>query len=538
MVKIRVTTFIVLLLLSWNSLAQVNRYMVFFTDKTGTPHSVSSPLTFLSQKALDRRAAQNISVVEEDLPVAPSYVQGIRDAGATVLYKTKWMNGVLVECTSTDAENLTGLSFVNSVQYVAPGGRPPANGRIKMSRKFKDVESGFASTDVQLSLLGMDKMHSNGYKGEGILIAVLDAGFPGADTISYFKHVFTDGRFDATTSYDFVSGGSNVFRHHNHGTNVWSTIAAFKEDVFVGGAYKANFVLFVTEDAPTEYRVEEYNWLFAAEHADSLGVDVITTSLGYSTFDDPQMNYTQSQMDGETTVITRASKIAANKGMAVVASAGNEGNNSWGIITAPADGKNVLAVGAVTSAGVRSSFSSLGPSADGRFKPDVAALGSSVSVLRPDGIIGTSNGTSFAGPLTASLVAGYWQKYPELSAQQVLDTIRSRGHQFNSPDNFLGFGIPSFHYVITSVEPGLASDFIKVFPNPAKNHVMIEFPDKKVIDFTVSITDARGSVQTVYPMHVEGQKFMVDISEKKNGLYLIKIIRDSKFSIHKILKVD
>lgn len=511
--------------------------MVFFTDKTNTPYSTSSPLNFLSQKAIDRRAAQNIAVIAEDLPITPAYIQGLKNIGIKVLYKTKWMNGVLVECTASDSQVISGLSFVSSVQYVAPGGRPVSNGRIRSSNKFKDVEQTSATTDMQLSMLAMDKMHSNGFRGQGMLIAIMDGGFQGADTISYFKHVFTEGRFNSNVSYDFVSGGSNVFRHHNHGTNVWSIIAGYKTGVFVGGAYEANFVLFVTEDVGSEYRIEEYNWLFAAERADSLGVDVINTSLGYNTFDDSQMNYTKLQMDGETAVITRATTLAASKGMAVVVSAGNEGAKSWSIITAPADGKNVLAVGAVTSTGLKSSFSSVGPSADGRIKPDVAALGSGVAIVNTNGSVGSGSGTSFAGPLTASLVAGYWQKLRSLSVPALFDTIRKTGTQFSLPDNSLGFGIPSFHYIITSIEEP-KNGFLNVYPNPAQTEIILEFTDNQDFDFSVSVVDSHGSVHLIHPNWVEGTKFKVDLSLFPSGVYVLKCTRNRQSSIYKIIKVD
>lgn len=541
--KIKIAAYLVLFLLSWSSVAQVNRYMVFFNDKNGTPHSVSSPLTFLSQRAIDRRAAQNISIIEEDLPVTPLYVQSIRDAGVTVLYKTKWMNGVLVECTSSDATSIAGLAFVKSVEQVAPGGRPPTNGRKRSSRKFNDASASVQVTDMQISMLGMEEMHASGYRGEGMLMAIIDAGFPGADTISFFRHVFDDGRFHAEGSYDFVFGLSNVFDHYSepdqrHGTWVWSTIAAFKKDVFTGGAYKADFVLFVTEDTPTEYRIEEYNWLFAAERADSLGVDIISTSLGYNTFDDSNMNYSKPQMDGETAVITRASAMAANKGMAVVVSAGNEGNNSWGIITAPADGKNILAVGSVSASGVRSSTSSKGPSADGRFKPDVAAMGSSVSVVLANGTLGTQSGTSFAAPLMASLVAGYWQKLPDLTAQQLLDTIRRRGNQFDNPDNFLGFGIPSFYSSVTTAVNKPIENFVNIYPNPVSSEVWLEFLDGKDLNFKTLLVDARGAVQTLHPNQLEKQKFQIDLSNQPAGIYLLKLSRGSTIFTHKIFKVD
>ncbi len=536
--RIKLTLFFILFTCGF-SYSQVNRYMVFFNDKAGTPHAISAPETFLSERAIQRRSNQSIGVIEQDLPVTPSYVEEVRTAGATILYKTKWMNGVLVECAESLLSTVETLPGVSAVEFVAPGGRPSPGARIKSAGKFKDVAEGAAATDVQLAMLGMDEMHTAGYRGEGILIAILDAGFPGADTVSFFKHIFDEGRFDAATSYDFVSGGSNVFRHHNHGINVWSTIGAYKPNEFVGGAYKANFILFVTEHAPTEYRVEEYNWLFAAERADSAGVDVINTSLGYRTFDDSNMNYSVDDMDGETTVITRAANIAASKGIALVASAGNEGSAMPTTIGGPADSENLLAVGAVTSAGVITSFSSIGPSSDGRIKPDVAALGSLVSVIKPDGTMGSSNGTSFAGPLTASLVAGVWQLLPGLSAQELLETIRASASQSSNPDNFLGYGIPDFRYVITSTDSEISAGFVSVFPNPVLNHVSIEFMDKIQFDqVVITLIDSRGVVSNVEASRATNGELQLDLSGQKPGLYLLRLQRGHQLSVRKILKIE
>ncbi len=511
--------------------------MVFFNDKSGTPHTTSNPETFLSERALERRSNQNIGVIEQDLPVTPLYVEDVRNTGATVLYRTKWMNGVLVECDQSLKATLEALLSVSSVELVAPGARP--SGRIRSSGKFKDVTESAGVTDVQLSMLGIDEMHIAGYKGEGKLIAIMDAGFPGANTATPFQHIFNESRFDAATSYNFVSGGSNVFSQDSHGTHVFSIMGAYIPDSFIGGAYKANFILFITEHAATEYRVEEYNWLFAAERADSAGVDVINTSLGYRLFDDSNMDYSVDDMDGQTAIITRAAEIASSKGIAVVVSAGNEGGAVPTTIGAPADGESVLSVGAVSSAGVITSFSSIGPSFDGRIKPDVVALGSLVSLINSSGNIATGNGTSYASPLIASLVTGIWQMFPELSAQELLDTIRNRASQSNNPDNFLGYGIPNFTFVITAIDSEEPADFISVFPNPTLNQVKIEFLGSSQSEkIRIELFDARGSVSYVKAVPVNEKEFLIDLSSHKPGLYLLRCMRGSQLSVHKILKLE
>ena len=531
--------FILFVLASGAVQAQVNRYMVFFKDKVGTPHTISTPETFLSNRSLQRRTKQNIAVIEQDLPVTPAYVTAVKNTGATVLYKTKWMNGVLVECDASLIPTLQNLVQVNSVLYVAPGTRPAPGGKVRASSKFKETDGEAGATDLQLSMLGVNDMHTAGYRGEGKLIAILDAGFPGVNTALPFQHIFNESRFDAATSYDFVSGSSNVFSKSNHGTHVLSIVGASIPGSFTGGAYKANFILFVTEYAPSEYRVEEYNWLFAAERADSAGVDVINTSLGYSTFDDASMSYSKSQMDGQTAVITRAANIASSKGIAVVVSAGNEGSLSWGIISAPADSKNVFTVGSVNTAGVKVPSSSTGPTADGRIKPDVVALGSGVSIISPSGDISSGGGTSYAAPLITSLVAGVWQMLPDLTVKQLLDTIRNRSSQFPTPDNFLGYGIPSFTSVVTAIQPESPVVFASVYPNPVVRDLKITLTENIQPDqLRIHVFDAKGlSSQTNYSIS-GANELLMDFSNQKPGLYLLRLQRGNQVSIHKVMKIE
>lgn len=521
-----------------DSVAQVNRYMVFFKDKSGTPYTISSPEAFLSNRSIQRRTNQNISVTEQDLPVNPVYVTNIRNTGATVLYKTKWMNGLLVECDASLIPSIQNLVCVSSTAYVAPGSRPAPGGKVKSSNKFKESDNEAAATDVQLSMLGMNDMHTAGYRGEGKLIAILDAGFPGVNTATPFQHIFNESRFDAATSYDFVSGSSNVFAKNSHGTHVLSIVGGYVPNSFLGGAYKANFILFITEYAPNEYRVEEYNWLFAAERADSAGADVINTSLGYNTFDDSQMDYSKSQMDGQTAVITRAANVAASKGIAVVVSAGNEGSSNWGIISAPADSPNVFTVGSVNSQGIKVSSSSTGPTADGRIKPDVVALGSGVSIVTPAGDISSGGGTSYAAPLITSLVAGVWQKFPDLAVQELFDTIRNRASQFSSPDNFLGFGIPNFTDIITAIEPETSEPFATVYPNPVLDNLKITITNMDQLKLTISVFDSKGMRCNLETSTADNNAISLDFSSQKTGLYLLRLQKGNQVSMHKILKVE
>ncbi|MBX2957181.1 MAG: S8 family peptidase [Cyclobacteriaceae bacterium] len=538
---IRFYIFFILMLFLSVSHAQVNQYMVFFADKSGTPYSVSNPSAYLSSKAIQRRAIQNIPVVESDLPVNPAYITNIENTGASVIYKTKWMNGVLVSCDASLLPAINALPEVSSIEYVSPGAHPSAGGRKKSVKEKKDTKE--AATDNQLSLLGIDEMHADGHRGEGVTIAVFDGGFSGANLTAPFTHIFSENRFDAVASYDFVHGGHEVFQYDDHGTRVWSVIAAYSPGSFIGGAYKANFQLYVTEDVPTEYRVEEYNWLFAAERADSAGVDIINSSLGYNIdFDDASMDYSTGQMDGETAIITRAAQFAADKGMLVVTSAGNEGlDASWRIITAPADGRDVLAVGSVNSFMVRSPTSSVGPTADGRIKPDLVALGSGTSVVRANGSITTGSGTSFSAPLVTGLAAGLWQRQPGLSNKKLIEAIRMSASLAPNPDNFLGYGLPNYTAAKHYIEQVEQEELFAVFPNPI-THDTLTIRPKNPEDLTpvvILLVSAQGQIirdQNVNFTWLNNQ-YTADLSFLSAGIYLIRIQAGEQVFVYKIVKI-
>ncbi|GIV35843.1 MAG: serine protease [Cyclobacteriaceae bacterium] len=452
---------ILLLVSLWTAAqAQVNRYAVFFRDKAGTPYSISNPSAFLSQRALDRRTKNQVNITEADLPISPAYTDNLRNVGATVLFTSRWFNAAIVQCANSLLPALLALPEVSRVELVAPGPRPTAGGRVAGPGNTAEV------TDTQLSMHGLNMMHQDGGNGQGVFVAVFDSGFSGADTLSAFFHVFNEGRVPHGFAFNMVYGGNHVFGFDDHGTAVWSVIAAQVPGTFTGGAPKATFMLAVTEDVNSEYRIEEYNWAVAAERADSAGVDVINTSLGYNTFDDPSMNYQPRDMNGETAVISRAAAMAAARGMVVVVSAGNEGARPWQIITAPADAAQVLATGNVNSSGIKNASSSIGPSADGRIKPDVAALGTGVSVYRANGNQGTLTGTSLAAPLTTSLVAGLIQLFPEAGAAEIATAVRMGASQAGAPDNLIGYGIIDYAGSRSILESHLTEPALQVFPNP------------------------------------------------------------------------
>jgi subtilisin family serine protease len=389
-------------------------------------------------------------------------------------------------------------------------------------------------------MIGISDMHSAEVRGEGMVIAVFDAGFEGVNVIEPFQHIFSEGRLNTDVSYDFVYDAPDVFRHDDHGTAVFSVIAAYSADAFTGGAYKANYQLYVTEDVGSEYRIEEYNWLFAAERADSAGVDIINSSLGYNTFDDSDMNYSKAELDGKTAVVSQAAQLASERGIIVVASAGNEGNNSWGLITPPADNEYVLVAAGVNDGGVRSQTSSTGPSSDGRIKPDVAALGVSVSVVRPSGSIGTMSGTSFSAPLITSLVAGVWQRYSDLKNTEVMDAIRSSASQADNPDIFLGYGIPNFKAVVNKIEWKPQENLVDVFPNPVTDTLTIRPQNPtEVTSCRLEIITLQG--QTIADQQIDfdwlNRNFQTDCSELSSGMYFLRIWLNQKIFSYKLIKL-
>jgi serine protease AprX len=529
--------FVIFLLVFHVGQAQVNRYMVFFKDKSGSSYSISNPEAFLTTRSIDRRNKQGIPVTEQDLPVNETYVQGVKDAGASPFFRTRWMNGVLIQCNAALIPTIVELPFVDHVEFVAPNERLNA-GRKKVTQRAKGLKSGEA-TQAQLALNGIDDMHNEGLHGENMVIAIFDAGFNGVDATLPFQHIVSEGRINLEVSQDFVFNSDDIFQYDEHGTEVFSVIAAYQEGVFVGGAYKARYQLYVTEDVSTEYRVEEYNWLFAAERADSAGVDVVNSSLGYYDFDDNSMNYPKSAMDGKTTVVTRAAQLLADRGVVVVCSAGNEGGINWQIITAPADAVDVLAIGSVDENGVRAGSSSKGPTADNRIKPDVMALGDGTSVIKPSGALGSASGTSLASPLITSLVAGVWQKYPDLTNKEVISVIRRSASLANAPNNLYGYGIPNFESIKSYIDH-IEEDPFDVFPNAFMDTITIKpFSPALVNKCSVELVSSQGKLVLKDEISFTRQKpsFLANLSAFSAGVYILRLEWNGKLYTHKLTKL-
>ncbi len=504
--------------------AQTQYYFVAFADKEGNGYSLQAPEAFLSQQAITRRASQNITLIEQDLPVTASYVNQLALMGAKVFETSKWFNGVIIKSTQLLAEQLKQLSFVSDVVYLAPQNYA---GRRAQKQDLTDTSQAPTDSLFQNKILGADAMHEQGFFGQGVRVAVFDGGFRKVNSIAAFAKLYNDNRVVYT--YDFVSKSSDVYQYSDHGTKVLSLMAADLTYSYQGIAPGAEYMLMVTENVPSEYRIEEYYWLIAAERADSAGVDIISSSLGYNTFDDPAMNYLPEDMDGSTTIVTRAAQIASEKGMVVVNSAGNSGNTAWQIITAPADMHQGLAVGSIQANYAVSSFSSRGPTADNRIKPDVVALGSQAYLLSEQGTVTVGSGTSFSCPQVAALMAGVWQAYPELPALQLVEATRVTASNAALPDNDMGYGIPGFEAIKNYIEAINGIESVQVYPNPVTNKsaLNIKFVNPaKTNQADVKLYDATGKliVARNYAITWGQNQATLNLSSLTKGIYFLKIV--------------
>ncbi|MFM7176276.1 MAG: S8/S53 family peptidase [Bacteroidota bacterium] len=542
-------------LLPLMSVGQSSRHVVFLTDKNNSPYSVSNPSAFLSQASINRRINQNITITTQDLPVNPSYISAVSSTGATILNRSKWFNSVTVEVSSPSMlSTILALPFVSgsaNVGRYSYSGVPsrkmvvePATQKIESQTPNRTTAFNYGNSLNQVAMLGGDAMHAAGFTGEGILIAVLDAGFSNANNIAPLDSLFASGRIVGT--WDFVDNEQDVFDDDAHGSMVLSVMGGNSPGELIGTAPHASYLLLRSENAPAEAIIEEYNWASAAEYADSAGAKIINSSLGYTVFDDPSQNHTYANLDGNTTPITIAADIASSKGMVVCNSAGNEGNGSWFRISAPADADSILAVGAVDAGGLNVGFSGKGPSADGRVKPDVSAVGFGTIVADPwngTGVFGGS-GTSFSSPLIAGMVATLWQCSPNATSQAIIDAIRQSGTISSNPDSLLGYGIPDFVMacqMLSGINPALTADgeALIIDGNPFSNELVFSYFSKTASTGTVSLNDITGrivwqSTMDIAPM--SNNKTTIPTTNLSKGVYMLSISSGSGVQTKQVIK--
>jgi hypothetical protein len=530
------------IIFSFNASAQEDAW-VYFNNKPNFQFYFDNPLSMLSQRALDRRINQNIALDLKDVPIFQLYIDQISAAnGITVMAKSKWLNCLHIRGTVDDINALTTFSFVQKVRFANAslniGGKLSAYNKNNKNRKVNknlDVQTTFnyGNSNNQIQMLNGNVLHQQNYTGVGKIIAVIDAGFPGVDVLPAFQRLRDNNLI--LGGYDFVNRNEDIYGDNSHGTLVLSTMGGYVDNQLVGTAPDAAYYLFRTEDAITENPIEESLWVEAAETADSLGVDVINTSLGYFDYDNASYSYTYEDMNGITSFISRGADIAFSRGMVVVVSAGNSGSTNNPYIAVPGDALNVLTVGAVNSTEQYAAFSSIGPTFDQRIKPDVMAQGQSAVVCNQNGNIVTASGTSFSGPITAGLVACLWQALPTKTNAEITQFIKSSSDNYTTPTAQFGYGIPDFSLALTSalsIENFSHSHFI-LTPNPTRGDLTISFPEK-IENATISIYNALGQliVQKSSPKNL----FSIDMNNFSNGVYLYSIQSNALNQNGKIIK--
>ncbi|HMM10900.1 MAG TPA: S8 family serine peptidase [Bacteroidales bacterium] len=529
-----------------------NTYYVQFTDKSGSPYSVDNPSAFLTQRAIQRRIRQNIPVTENDIPVNPQYLSGVAGTGATMLFPTKWLNGVTIQTTSQQVLNaIAALPYVLSIKTLT---EEPLKHQIK--KKLFDEAMEIFEADMsaqpkssaglydygtglnQITQINGVPLHANGFRGEGMVIGILDGGFSGANTHIAFDSIRNNGQILGTI--DFTQPGGNVYTESSHGTAVLSTIASNRPGQLIGTAPKASFWLLKSEYVLSEHLIEEYNWVSAAEFADSVGVDIINSSLGYIDFDWPQWNHDYSHMNGQTAIVTIGADIASSKGILVVNSAGNSGsNNSFPYIGAPADGFKVFSIGAVDASGIRASFSSIGPTYDGRIKPDIMAQGQGTALTGSNNSFTFGNGTSFSSPIIAGMSACLWQAKPNFTNMQIKQAIMQSGSTAGNPSNTFGYGIPDFVAAanwLTSIDTGLHdAQMMVIYPNPFDQKVQIRLNELRPLSVSVYDLFGRQILHTVLT-DINKAYLTTRLESLSAGTYLLLVVGPEHHQQIKLVK--
>ncbi|WP_434035361.1 S8 family serine peptidase [Formosa sp. 4Alg 33] len=533
--------FLVLLVFTGQTYAQEDAW-VYLTDKPNVSEALANPSSILTQKAIARKQRHGIPIDARDVPVNEAYISQLKSqTGITVLAKSKWFNSVYVRGISLEnIKDLSELPFVDAIDF-ADTSLNTSTSRTrqvlsKTSVEDTRVDFTYGDSQNQVEMINVDALHTAGYTGKGITIAVLDSGFPNVNTMQAFQRLRDQGNL--LGGYDFVDRTEDIYANttSSHGTLVLSSMAAYIENEYVGTAPDASYYIFNTEDPDSESPAEESYWVEATERADSLGVDMINTSLGYNLFDNAKYNYTTADMNGKVAFISKGASIAVEKGILVVVSAGNSGATSWRTVTAPADSPDILSIGAVNAFGEYVSFSSQGGEAQvGYQKPDVVARGGATFLVNENDQIVQYNGTSFSSPIMCGGIASLWQSIPEVSATMVMNLVRESGSQYSNPDDFLGYGIPDL---------ALAKDFalsinddvmeaIRFYPNPVSTVLNLVLPSSlETLEY--AIYNQLG--QQVSQHAMQGNSKTIDVSGLSHGVYILKLSSRSNSKSFKFIK--
>jgi subtilisin family serine protease len=526
--------------------AQYSKYIIKFTNKTGTSGTLNNPSVFLSAKSIARRTRYNIGYDSTDLPVVVSYLDSLKAAGAvTVISYSKWLNQALI--STTDAAALIKINKLSFIQSAKPASfRPtvvyPTIDKFKLDITTQAQQQNntvstqtdalaYGSSYGQVHIHKGETLHNLGFQGQGITIAILDAGFNNYTVLGAFDSLRKNKQI--LGEYDFVKNETSVTEDHPHGMWCFSIMAANIPGSYVGTAPKASYYLFRTEDAATEFPIEEHHWVVAAEKADSLGVDMISSSLGYSTFDDPSLNHSYADMNGKSTMITIGADLAAKKGILVCNSAGNDGTDAWKYIIAPSDGFNVMSVGAVNVAGVPAAFTSYGPSADGRIKPNVASVGQMTYIIQTNNTVVQGSGTSFSNPNMAGLIACLWQAFPEFNNLKIIDAVQKSCPTYATPNDRIGYGIPDMQVAYTillqqRLEKQLQNNWVSISPNPVIYNPMVLVKAPATGTLQLQLTDMIGRSLFTYSNAVTlNQIYSVSLSTMNylpKGIYNLRVM--------------
>lgn len=509
---------------------------VYFKDKPNAQTFLDNPATMLSQRALDRRTNQNIALDLTDVPVEDTYINQVKlSTGITVMAQSKWLNALHIRGAEANILALKTFSFVDKVVFAnrtlnVSSKKVSENQTSQTKNKLKTtINYAYGTSANQIQMLNGQVLHQQNKTGSGKIIAVLDAGFPGVNTAQPFKRLIDNNQI--LGGYDFVNRNEDFFTGDDHGTMVLSTMGGYKENALIGTAPDASYYLFITEYDPTENPVEESYWVEAAEKADALGVDIITTSLGYFKFDNPNYSHNYSDMNGSTNFISRGAEIAFSKGIIVVASAGNEGATSEPHIGGPADAVSVITVGAVTASKTKTGFSSIGPSYDGRVKPDVMALGSSAVVSDTAGNIGVADGTSFSCPIMAGMIACLWQAFPSKTNKEIRQMVLQSADRYSAPNYNYGYGIPNFGSTLGTATFEASKSLFSIYPNPAQTTVSFLFENNTA---SVSVYSILG--QKVIEKQITNQNPVLSVENLKSGLYFYTFDSDDLHKTGKLIK--
>ncbi len=520
------------------------KYWIYFSDKNNSTYSKYKPDQFLSQRSIDRRAKFNITINETDIPVCDEYIQELNNLSISIEVQSRWLNAVSAFLNDDQIIKISQLSFVSQISIVnkysaVDENTLPLNNQVfYKTAAVTDITSVFGSAKNQIEQINLDTILELGYRGGDMVMAVIDAGFFGMDTATLFQSMWEKDQI--LGFHNFPDDNDQVFSIYSgyHGSWVSSVIGGDIDSVFSGSAPDIKLFLFRTEIADSEYVVEEDHWLEAAELADYLGVDLINSSLGYTTFDDTLQNHTYADLDGNTTVVTKAADMAASKGILVCNSAGNEGANAWHYVSMPADGDSVFSIGAVDTSGFHAWFSGYGPTSDGRLKPNVVALGVGSAVLDPSGNIYNLSGTSFASPLIAGACASLWGAFPYRTNMEIMEAVQQSANLHLMPNDTMGYGIPNFGLafeILKAKEPEdtvIIEDTtlvsIEVLPNPASNFFSVFIESHLNENAEIRIINLQGEMmysENVYLQNNLKESFTIPINEQyAAGIYILSIL--------------